>query len=237
MEIINRFFLGAVIALFVLAGCGGGGTTGTSQTSELSFTGAISDYTGAPQGDVAMQVTSFTSGEVLIRTSSTPRGGFEMTLPGSESAVVVEMGSAKTPPIKKQLEGSSAVSAKLTLRTEGAISVDKSVEAQVVSTNLCSAFITEANQIVQVSNLVENPCTIQIHAVSATTPTNQIIGSVYASCRSVLERVAIGAADSNGNFTVNVAPIINRGCSLINVTLTSTQFPGGAIVFPVVDGE
>lgn len=236
MEAIIRYFLGAAVALFVVAGCGGGGTTGTSPTSELRFTGAISDFTGAPQGDAAMQVTSFNSGAVLVQTSSSSRGSFEMTLPGSESAVVVEVGTAKTPPIRKQLEGSSAVSAKLTLRTESAISVDKSIEAQVVSTNLCSAFITEENQIVQVSNLVENPCTIQIHTVSATIPSNQIIGSVYASCQTVKEKVAFGAADSNGNFTVNVAPIIKRGCSLVNVTLTSSQLSGAEIVFPVVAG-
>ncbi len=101
----------AVCAALCFQGCGGG-TTGTSITGdsgELKLLGQANGVDNKPAANKSMVVYSGEGEKELGESETDSEGRFEMSLPGSEKSVVVEIDSEPSVPLSRVYEGSSVL--------------------------------------------------------------------------------------------------------------------------------
>jgi hypothetical protein len=186
-DFLYTICLSALLVL-VFTGCGGG-TTGTSGTSELRFLGSAARGDGSPIAEEPMDVIDEATQLQLLASGTDKRGDFEMTLPRPSLGVVVEIQGARTPPITSGLAGSVTISAALLQKEEGEISVSAAFSASPRLLTTCSSFAVNGNTVkLSGQNSIES-CTLLV-GVESSSLLSQMKIALTAKCGGKLRTFA-----------------------------------------------
>jgi hypothetical protein len=220
----------ALLALMLLVNGCGGGTTGTSSTGELKFAGYIQDSTGERIVFTPMLVRSGVSETPLLTAATNSEGSFDMSLPGSEAALMVEIEGKRSAPLNRSYAGSSQISTVITKDLTGDLTFSGSFEGRIDPDSLCSSFGIEDNGLFQQAQ-ISSQCLIRIFVASSDYPLTSFIGALDARCGSEVVTVATSAAGLQGVVELDLATALAEGCSPRRLLLLSELDNSRAIEF------
>ena len=230
VSISGNWLLWALLALMLLVNGCGGGTTGTSSTGELKFAGYIQDSTGERIVFTPMLVRSGVSETPLLTAATNSEGSFDMSLPGSEAGLVVEIEEKRSAILSRSYIGSSQLSTVITKSPAGELTFSGSFEGRIDPDALCGSFAVEGNSLFQQSEL-DSPCPIRVVVTSSDYPLTSFRGVLEARCGSEIVTVASSAGDSQGVMVLDLAPALGEGCSPRRLLLSSELDGERAIEF------
>lgn len=221
------------LSVSFMAACGGG-TTGTSPTSGLKFLGTARSADGVTISDTPMSVFSGESDETLLDSQTDASGGFSMELPVSESSIGIEVDQRRSPVIMRAFQGASSVSTTMVLDPDGNPSFRNTTEARVRETDLCPAFSTDGNTIVQTEEFVGDDCNVTIDIASSDLAIQQFALEVRASCGDEPYVPIYHQIDGGSSISVDLVYELSRTCRDIRVIVSSTESDMRPIEFPIV---
>jgi hypothetical protein len=220
------------------AGCGGG-TTGTSPGGDFKFSGVAEDADGERVGQLTMTVRSAGSDQALVDSGTNTDGEFAMELPGSEERFVVEVDGVGSTLISRKQRGNGAMSAKLAVTEDGAISARELSEAQVDNSTLCSSLEVSGTTIQIVRLLGVEQCIFDIVIASQELALGSFTGAVSGVCRGAQNRATIQevSAGDNGRVRIDLRQVLDQaslaGCEDLEVLVRSSRVPELATVFRI----
>lgn len=205
-------------------GCGGG-TTGTSPTGELKFSGVAEDADGSRAGRLTMTVRSGENDEALVDSGTNANGEFAMDLPGSEEQLVVQVDGVGSTSIARQQRGNGTMSAKLAVTREGALTSRDLSEAQVDSSTLCSNLEVSGNSIKVVGPVGSKECLVDIVIASQELTLGSFTATLRGVCGGVGPKAAIVAsrAGDDGRVRLDLNQGFSAGCTGLEVVVQSSQ--------------
>ena len=201
----------SVVHIVIFTGCGGG-TTGTSGTSELRLLGSAFREDGSPLAEEPMDVIDEATQLQLLASGTDKRGNFEMVLPRPELGVVVEIAGARTLPITSSLGGSVTTSTSLSQNDGGGIAVLGAISASPRLLTKCTSFSVKGNSIQFFGQNPVEPCTLLV-GVESTSPGSQVAVSLRARCAGELRTFAQDTVQGiKGLATLDLSLIDYRSC-------------------------
>lgn len=221
-----------VCGVIALGGCGGG-TTGTSPTDSLKFSGFAEQANGARAGSLTMTVRSASSDETLVHSGTDPQGEFEMSLPASESQFVVDVTGVGTASLNRNQVGDGAMSAKLAVSAQGTLTVSKTFEVQVLEGSLCASLAQSGTTLVIVGEVGQERCLVQILTASKELPLDRFEASLFASCDGTSTQVASSKASTSGLIELDLNTAFSRGCVGLSIVVTHPEAAGLGSTFSV----
>jgi hypothetical protein len=245
-SVISRCFLSLLIA--ALLGCGGG-TTGTSSTGELKLIGEVRGPNDRSAANRSMIVYSGgeLSQEELEVSATDSNGRFEMSLPGSESAVSIAVEGGARLNIRRRFSGSSIVSALLAdkadknelatnsyiLENSKLYSLKYAYEIYINPSDICLQLATENNGIVVKEPLADTPCEVLIFAYSEQLPPSRFTAKLFAQCLGNERALLNAAANSEGEMRVDLSEIVREQCEAIGrIEVAPTEIAGVKVSIP-----
>ena len=233
-QFLGRVSAGVItLALGVFIGCGGG-TTGTSSSDSVQFSGFAEGVDGVRAARLSMTVTSAATSENLVDSGTDDSGDFSMELPADEEAFVVDVEGVGSTQIARQQRGVGTMTSKLAVTSAGALVAEDVFEAQPIGSILCASLTLNGSAIVIAGNVGNAPCEVAFSVASRSLPLTSFRGEVTASCAGSTETVTSAGASAQGVITLDLNYAFSRGCSDIKVSITSPQAPGLRSEFPVL---
>jgi hypothetical protein len=221
------------LALGILASCGGG-TTGTSSSDSLQFSGFAEGADGVRAARLAMSVTSAATSENLVDSGTDDAGDFSMELPAEEGAFVVDVNGVGSTTISRQQRGVGALASKLSVTSAGALVAEDVFEAQPLASILCASLSLSGSTIVVSGEVGNAPCKVAFSVASKSLPLNSFRGDLIASCAGSRATISSAAASSQGVIMLDLNIAFARGCSDITVLISSSRSAGLRSEFPVL---
>lgn len=208
---IRRLLLVLIAISIIVSGCGGG-TTGTSSTGELKLLGTGQSASGSPLTDAPMTVYSAQTDDELLASQTDERGSFEMSLPATEQALVIEVAGKKTTPLVRSYSGSSVLSTRLRQEASGDIRFSTVVEARIDTASLCSSLKAKDNSLIIVKQVEGESCEISLDTSSHGASDLPISGEVRSVCGGQEQVTDSNSADSVGSLRLTVDLSDITGC-------------------------
>jgi hypothetical protein len=221
------------LALGMFIGCGGG-TTGTSSSDSVQFSGFAEGADGVRAARLSMTVTSAATSENLVDSGTDDAGDFSMELPADEEAFVVDVEGVGSTRIARQQRGVGTMTSKLVVTSAGALVAEDVFEAQALATALCASLTASGSTIVVSGDVGEAPCKAAFSVASQSVPLTSFRGDLIGSCAGSIETISSAGASAQGVITLDLNDAFARGCSNIKVSITSPRAPGLKSEFPVL---
>ncbi len=221
------------IAVCVLSACGGG-TTGTSSSDSLRFSGYAQGADGIRAAQLSMSVISATTNENLVDSGTNDAGEFEMELPPTESAFEINVTGVGTTTISRQQRGVGSMASKLSATSSGTLIAEDVFEVQAISPALCSTVTVSGNSLVVSSDTSTSPCPVQFAVASSSLPLASFRANLEANCGGAQQIINSVGASPQGVLTVDLSQAFARSCSDIVVGISSTRATGLGVEFPVL---
>ncbi len=222
----------AVLALVALGSGCGGGTTGTSSTGELKFSGYAQDSSGARLGDTPMLVRAASDDQELRSSATDAQGDFGMELSGDQASLLIEIDGKRSQPITRAFTGSSVLSTVVTSDKSGELSTAGGFEIHIDPESLCSAVGTENNELFIQGDLT-SPCAVKIQVSSSDYAISTFSAVLRARCEDAVVAISTSPADGEGDITVDLSQATDRGCSPYEIQISSKRDPRRVVVVPV----
>lgn len=217
--------------LVFTVGCGGG-TTGTSSTGELRLAGYAQATSGERLATIPMTVRSGEDQDELLASKTDAEGVFAMSLPGSESSVVVDVNGQRSSPIVRSFNGSSVLSTILTVPSGGTVLAQDSFEVQIDEGSLCQALGIDGNELF-VKGAPSQTCQVRVRISSNTYPLSTFSGSLEEICDGSSTVISSVSAAGDGTVTLEVGNAIVRGCDSLKIRVLSSSDPARQIILPI----
>jgi hypothetical protein len=128
----------------MMSACGGG-TTGTSSTDSLKFSGYAETANGQRASDLSMSVQSAATDQTLVDSGTDRRGDFSMALPSDESGFLVIVDGVGEATIVRNQSGAGTMTSKLAATSNGALMVKDLFETQIDPISLCSGLTADGD--------------------------------------------------------------------------------------------
>lgn len=220
------------LAIGIFIGCGGG-TTGTSSSDSLQFSGYAEGADGLRAARLSMSITSAATSENLVDSGTNDSGDFSMEIPADEAAFVVDVEGVGTTQIARQQRGAGTMASKLAVTSAGALVAEDVFEVQALASVLCASLSFNGGSIVVSGDVGNAPCKVAFGVASTSLPLSSFRGDLIASCAGSNTTVRSAAASAQGVITLDLNYAFTRGCSDIKVSITSSRAPGLRSEFPV----
>ena len=220
----------SIVTIFI-ASCGGG-TTGTSSTDSVKFAGYAEQANGGRAPFLSMTVSSGMSGEDLEKSGTDADGGFAMSLPSSESSLVIDVDGVGSTTMRRLQQGAGTLSTKLAATGDGLAS-ELQFEAQVSEHNLCSNLLASGDELTVVSDDDRVPCPATIAIASQELTLRDFQGSIVAKCASELSTLTTARANADGKVTLDLSGALTGECTEIRLVVSHPQAPGLESLFYV----
>ena len=201
-----------------IVGCGGG-TTGTSSTDELRVKGYAEAASGERLGDVPMVVRSGVGDQELLASQTDQKGDFDMSLPGEEDSIVIEVGGKDSPEVRRNFSGSSVMSTVLAVDTAGAPSASETFEVQIDAASLCDSLISKGNTLYIIQEPVGQSCSISLATYSDQESLTPLRGEFIARCDGQPQTFATSLANQAGEIRLDVPWSRVTGCESIEIVV------------------
>ena len=224
---------GACVLTFTALSSCGGGTTGTSSSDSLRFSGFAQDADGTRAARLSMSVVSTATNENLVDSGTNDSGDFSMELPAEEQAFLVDVDGVGTTTISRQQRGVGTLASKLSVTSGGTLVAEDVFEVQPIGSTLCESLSLSGSAIVVSGDVGSAPCKVAFGVASRSLPLNSFRGDLVASCAGSGETISSAEASPQGIITLDLNEAFARGCSDITVSITSSQAPGLRSEFPV----
>ena len=221
------------LSLGILAACGGG-TTGTSSSDSLRFSGYAEGADGVRAGRLSMSVASAATSESLVDSGTNDAGDFSMELPAEEEAFVVDVEGVGATQIARQQRGAGTMASKLSVTSTGALMAENVFEVQALGSVLCASLTLNGSALVVVGDVGSAPCKVAFSVASKSLPLTSFRGEVVALCAGSMMTISSAAASSQGVITLDLNEAFTRSCSNITVFIASSRAPGLQSEFPVL---
>ena len=231
---IRRETLALVCSALILLGTGcGGGTTGTSPTDTLKFSGfaEAADGTRAPQ--LTMTVRSATTDELLADSGTDQNGDFLMVLPSSEESLEVDVSGFNSTTVARMQRGGGTLTAKLAVAPEGFMRAEQVSEAQIESSSLCSSLTISGSGLVITGPLPQEPCGVTVLVASQQLNLTTFSGTLRANCKGSPTVLQTAAVDAVGRVEFDLTPAFGTECSDLKIEVSSSQATGLQHVFVI----
>ena len=200
-----------------IVGCGGG-TTGTSSTEELRVKGYAEAASGERLGDVPMVVRSGSGDQELLVSQTDQKGDFDMSLPGEEDSIVIEVGGQDSPEVRRNFSGSSVLSTVLAVDTAGALSTSGIFEVQIDAASLCDSLTAKGNTLYIIQEPVGQSCPISL-STHSDLQSNPLRGEIIARCDGEQQTFATALTNQAGELRLDVPWSQVTGCDSIEVVV------------------
>ena len=216
---IRASLVSLMISLTIgIVGCGGG-TTGTSSTEELRVKGYAEAASGERLGDVPMVVRSGSGDQELLVSQTDQKGDFDMSLPGEEDSIVIEVGGQDSPEVRRNFSGSSVLSTVLAVDTAGAPSTSGIFEVQIDAASLCDSLTAKGNTLYIIQEPVGQSCPISLSTHSDQQSLNPLRGEIIARCDGEPQTFASALTNQAGELRLDVPWSQVTGCDSIEVVV------------------
>jgi hypothetical protein len=203
-------------------GCGGG-TTGTSPTDSLKFSGFAQQADGERAGSLSMTVRSGETEEPLVDSGTDANGEFVMKLPASEQSLIVNVTGVGDARVDRSQKGAGAIAATLDVTEQGVLEIGQVFEAQAVATN-SQCGVTVAGTAVQVGDGgVQESCVVRIAVASKALPLETFQGALIARCRGALEVLSVSRIGAASEIEVDLQPALAQECEDMAIEVSSTR--------------
>lgn len=229
LNIFSECLLGALL-LLVGVGCGGG-TTGTSPTDSLKFSGVAEQADGARAGSLTMSVRSASTDETLVDSGTDARGQFDMELPSEETSFTVDVSGVGSAVLNRNQIGAGAMSAKLKVTSQGALTISESFESQVRS--FCDSISVRGTELVVTGEVGKTSCPIEVITASSELYVKEFRARLVATCEGALTQVSSAEASPYGAIALDLNEAFSRGCTGLSVVVTHPQSPALESIFTV----
>ncbi len=214
----RAYLVSLMISLTIgLIGCGGG-TTGTSSTEELRVKGYAEAASGERLGNVPMVVRSGSGNQELLVSQTDQKGDFDMSLPGEEDSIVIEVGGKDSPEVRRNFSGSSVLSTVLAIDTAGAPSTSGTFEVQINAASLCDSLIAKGNTLYIIQEPVGQSCPISL-STHSDLQSNPLRGEIIARCDGEPQTFATALTNQAGELLLDVPWSQVTGCDSIEVVV------------------
>jgi len=220
-------------ALLVCLSACGGGTTGTSPTGELKFSGVAEKADGARAGMLNMTVRSGSSDEALADSGTNSQGEFLMQLPASEEMFVIEVAGVGSTSIARMQRGEGSMSAKLAAMKDGTLVAAQLSESQIDSSTLCESLAVEEGGLRVDGALGQGACLVDIVVESQELAVASFYGTVLAKCNGARDLIQQSRADATGRVRFDLSSALSSGCQQLELVVASSQAPELSGVFVV----
>lgn len=234
LRALNHLMRGVcMVTLATLSSCGGG-TTGTSSSDSLRFSGFAQDADGARAARLSMSVTSTATNENLVDSGTNDSGDFSMELPAEEQSFLVDVDGVGTTTISRQQRGVGTMASKLSVTSSGALVAEDVFETQVLASPLCQSLTLNGSSIVVSGDVGQAPCEATFAVASNSLPLTSFSGRVEATCAGSRAFVTSANSSSEGQITLDLNAAFRRGCSDIEVVVSSRLAPELQSAFQVL---
>ena len=219
------------------AACGGG-TTGTSPTDSLKFSGFAADANNQRLAGLSMTVRSGTSERDLEQSGTDTQGDFSMRLPDSESSLIVDVTGVGAVAVTRQLSGPGTISTKLATTQDSTLEARDLFEARVNEDSLCEQLaLGSGDQILITSRDLNEPCPVTIDIASRELAGGDFKVTLSGVCGGALQSLTTASPTSGDgaifSATLNVEPAITSGCQELKISVTHPGNNGLNAVFLV----
>lgn len=219
----QRLFVSVVVwSLLSLAACGGG-TTGTSSTDTVKFSGFAEQSNGGRAPFLSMTVRSGLTNEDLEKSGTDSKGDFSMSLPASEQSLIVDVSGVGITTMQRQQQGSGLLSAKLSATKQGTLVARQQFEVQIDQATLCTQLASEGTELLVLGSAPDAPCPVTLIVGSETLSARLFRGSVVASCDNRSVVVSTTVASESGVLALDLQEAFLRDCSDIQLVVTNAQ--------------
>jgi hypothetical protein len=220
----NKFSLYFASLCVFLVACGGG-TTGTSPTDSLKFSGFAADANNQRLAGLSMTVRSGTSERDLEQSGTDTSGDFSMRLPDSESSLIVDVTGIGAVTVKRQLSGPGTISTKLATTRDNTLEARDLFEARVNEGSLCEQLaLASGDQILVTSSDLDKPCPVTIDIASRELSGADFKVTLSGVCGGALKNLATVSATNNdgviSSATVDIEPAVTAGCKELEISVT-----------------
>jgi hypothetical protein len=229
-KIIFRF---ALILLVVTCVACGGGTTGTSPTDTLRFSGFVEQADGTRASSIAMTIRSGVTEDNLLESATNEQGEFSMNLPASEQALIIEAQGVGSTMVMRDQRGDGAITAKLGVTSQGQLLATLISELQIKQSSLCSSLSPSENGLTIVGDVGQEPCLVTISVASQELPIEQFIGTLTAVCSNVQVDLEISRASQQGEILYDLNRAFSLNCSDIQLKISHGNAPELVAIFIV----
>jgi hypothetical protein len=209
-----------------IIGCGGG-TTGTSPTNELKFSGLVQQSNGTPAPSLLMTVRSGLTNDNLLYSGTNEQGEFAMDLPADEESLVIDVQGVGSTTVTRAQRGAGIITAKLQVMPEGGLSTSQLSEAQIDEAVLCSSLAVSGNMLNIVGDVGQEPCLVVISIASQKLGVAEFEGVLSAVCDNT--RVDLEAARASqqgqGQIALDLNRAFSRGCEEVKLSVLHSKVP------------
>lgn len=214
---------GLLVALVVMMSACGGGTTGTSSTDSLKFSGYAETANGQRASDLSMSVQSAATDQTLVDSGTDRRGDFSMALPSDESGFLVIVDGVGEATIVRNQSGAGTMTSKLAATSNGALMVKDLFETQIDPISLCSGLTADGDGVVVSGDVPSGSCPVTFRISSEQLPSNSFRGYVVGTCDGVRKTILTGLSSREGELTLDLAAAFTQGCVDIQMLISSTN--------------
>lgn len=214
----------SVLVALTLASCGGG-TTGTSPTDNLKFSGYAEQSDGSRAGGLSMTVRSGATNQDLKESGTDPQGDFEMRLPESESSLVVDVVGVGATTVRRLQQGAGTLAAKLSAG-QGGLGADLQFEVQVDTSDLCPILSAQGDELLVTSSDLVSSCLVTFRVASPGLDLGQFSGKLLGECNGSDVTISIGQSDPSGHVHIDLGQAFARGCRTMSVIVETPNAPG-----------
>lgn len=222
----------SVVTLLTLCACGGG-TTGTSSSDSLRFSGYAEGADGARAARLSMSVSSASTNDNLVDSGTDDNGDFSMRLPSDEGEFVVNIDGIGATSIARQQSGAGTMASKLSVSDSGALRAQNLFETQVLTSILCENLTANGDTLTVSGTVGSAPCEASFVVASTDMPVTSFRGEIEAICDGSRDVVSSASASSRGIITLNLNAAFSRGCSEVTIRISSSEAPDLVSVFSV----
>lgn len=235
MATLSRSVLCVVLTCIALGAIGcGGGTTGTSPSESLRFTGFAERADGTRAAALSMTVASAGDQEVLVASGTDSEGEFSMNLPESESDMIVDVAGVGASSITRSQSGDGAMAAKLAVTAQGELNVQQFYEAQIdQARSRCVESIEGTRVTLEAQQGDTDPCLIVVAVASGQLALSAFEGRVVGSCEDRFGPVSVAQYTAGKGIELDLTQDLIKSCSDLSIEVSSKQAPGLVSVFQV----
>lgn len=213
-------------------GCGGG-TTGTSPTESLKFSGVAVQSNQRIAPALSMSVRSSRTDEVLVTSGTNKQGLFSMTLPADEESFVITVDRVGSAVVSRNTRGEAVATARLAVTRDDTLAAERLSEAQVDKTTLCSSLVVSSDRLIQQSEVSDTPCQVTIKVTAPEVAIESLRGSVTGVCDGQQIELAQSSLSPMGEVTFDLQQAFARGCSALRISIQDPQNPDLSQIFRV----
>lgn len=223
---VRSGLLHSIPVLFVatIIGCGGG-TTGTSPTNELKFSGLVQQSNGTPAPSLLMTVRSGLTDDNLLDSGTNEQGEFAMDLPAAEESLVIDVQGVGSTTVTRAQRGAGTITAKLRVMPEGGLSTSQLSEAQIDEAALCSSLAVSGNMLAIVGDVGQEPCPVVISVDSQELGVAEFTGILSAVCDNARVDLEAAKASQQGEMTLDLNRAFSRGCEDVELSVLHSKVP------------